>query len=72
MMNLLILLLIIAVIFVILGFLGKIAWTILKWIIIVVIIAMVLSWFIRTIIELKGCQKKLQVFLMRKKLVLNQ
>ncbi len=46
MINLLILLLIIAVIFVILGFLGKIAWTILKWIIIAVVIAMVLSWFI--------------------------
>jgi hypothetical protein len=46
MINLLILLLIIAVIFVILGFLGKIAWTILKWIIIVVIIAIIISWFI--------------------------
>ncbi len=46
MMNLLIFLLIIAVVFVILGFLGKIAWTILKWLIIVVIIAMVISWFI--------------------------
>jgi len=46
MINLLILLLIIAVIFVILGFLGKIAWTILKWIIIIVVIAMAVSWFI--------------------------
>ena len=46
MINLLILLLVIAVIFVILGVLGKIAWTILKWVIIVVIIAIVISWFI--------------------------
>ena len=46
MINLLIILLVIAVIFVILGVIGKIAWTILKWIIIIVVIGMILSWFI--------------------------
>jgi hypothetical protein len=46
MINLLIGLLIIAVVLIILGFIGKIAWTILKWVIIIVIIAIIISWFI--------------------------
>jgi hypothetical protein len=46
MFSLLVLFLIVAIIFGVLYFLGKIAWTILKWLVIALIIALIISWLL--------------------------